>query len=650
MAVNIFYILLAAFGLGILIFIHELGHYFMARRVGMRVEAFGIGFGKPIFTWTHKGVKWNICCLPFGGYVRIAGMEKQGSKEPHEIPDGFFGRSPLARIKVAIMGPLVNIVFALLLFGVIWVTGGREKPFSEFTRLIGWVDPKSELYQMGVHPGDEITRYNGHSFTGFNDLLYAALLKQKNIQIGGYKINYEKQEREPFLYTLSSYSDPRSLDPAIRTVGVFGSARYLIYDRQPDGRENPLQPGSPMMGSGIQYKDRIVWADGQLVFSMMHLSHLINEPKTLLTVQRGSQRFLVRVPRLKVSDLSITDKEKSEINDWQHEAGLKEKFTQLFFIPYNLSHDAIIENSLSYLNERGIEQNYVPSSTRLSLEAPLEKGDRILAVDGAPILSSAELLSRLQQRQVLMIVERAPQWPVVSWKKQDLNFQQALQWDDLQRMTASIGSARVLHQAGNLYLLNPVNPKPFNELSIYTENKAWYAQELSERKKMIEEIENAEEKSQALRLLEENQKKLMLGITLQDLPVRYNPSPYVLSTGVFEQMGRTLKGLITGQLSPKWMSGPIGIVQVFHYGWSVGVKEALFWIAVISLNLGIVNLLPLPVLDGGHIFLSAVESVTKKPIKAKTMEWLVIPFVVLIICAFVYFTYNDLARLFSRLF
>ena len=67
MVQNIFHIILAAFGLGFLVFIHELGHYFIARREKMTVEAFAIGFGKPFFTWTHKGVKWHLCMLPFGG-------------------------------------------------------------------------------------------------------------------------------------------------------------------------------------------------------------------------------------------------------------------------------------------------------------------------------------------------------------------------------------------------------------------------------------------------------------------------------------------------------------------------------------------------------------------------------------------------------
>src|SRR5258708_6229980 len=99
----------------------------------MRVEAFAIGFGKPIFTWERKGVKWHICMLPFGGYVKIAGMQKEGNQEPSDIADGFFGKTPWQRIKVAIAGPLVNIVFALVVFSVLWFSGGRNKQFTEFT-------------------------------------------------------------------------------------------------------------------------------------------------------------------------------------------------------------------------------------------------------------------------------------------------------------------------------------------------------------------------------------------------------------------------------------------------------------------------------------------------------------------------------------
>jgi regulator of sigma E protease len=84
--------------------------------------------------------------------------------------------------------------------------------------------------------------------------------------------------------------------------------------------------------------------------------------------------------------------------------------------------------------------------------------------------------------------------------------------------------------------------------------------------------------------------------------------------------------------------------------WEYGFKEALFWLGMISLNLGVLNLLPIPILDGGHICFSLWEWITKKPIKAKTMERLIIPFIVLLVALFIYMTYNDLMRLFSDFF
>ena len=82
MIYSILYAALAVFALGFLVFVHELGHYFVARREKMRVEAFSIGFGRPILAWKNKGVHWQIGWIPFGGYVKIAGMDSKDSFSP----------------------------------------------------------------------------------------------------------------------------------------------------------------------------------------------------------------------------------------------------------------------------------------------------------------------------------------------------------------------------------------------------------------------------------------------------------------------------------------------------------------------------------------------------------------------------------------
>lgn len=646
MIISFFYVILAAFGLGFLIFIHELGHYWMARKEGMVIEAFSIGFGKPIYSWERNGVKWQLCWLPFGGFVRIAGMEKKGMLEPYQIPDGFYGKKPWSRIKVAVMGPIVNIGFAFLAFCLLWVFGGRTKPFSDYTRLIGWVDPCSEIYSTGIRAGDEITQLNNKPFRNFQDFIYAAIFDGTSTQISGKEVDYFKSEKIPFNYRFPTLKDA-SIGEHIRSVfGTIQPASYLIYKRS---SSLPLE-NSPMKDSGIEDGDRILWADGKLLFSIQDLIETINEPKALLTIQRDEQSFLVRVPRLMISDLRLSYDQKAELEDWQHEAKIKGKPSDLFFIPYHLSSDCQIENAISYLNGETIEQQPT-GEARSPLEVPLQSGDRVIAVDGLPVSSVYELIHLLQTRHIQIIVNKEnPNRAPVSWKEADYAFVSSIHWLDLEKMIQSIGTKGPIKQMLSLKLLNPVSPKTMSQLPIPEERREQMETVLAAQRKEIEQIKDPKQKAQAERLFEAGQNQVKLGIIPANRMVIYNPSPFVLFHNVFQETWKTIVALFTGNVSPKYMTGPVGIVHVMQQSWGYGFKEALFWLGMISLNLGVLNLLPIPVLDGGHICFSLWEWITKKPIKAKTMERLIIPFIVLLVALFIYMTYNDLVRLFSGFF
>jgi regulator of sigma E protease len=638
MFMSIFYLILAILGLGFLIFIHELGHYLMARRVGMTVEVFSIGFGTPLRTWTLQGVKWQLCMLPFGGYVRIAGMDKKGNLEPHQIPDGFYGKKPLDRIKVALAGPLVNIAFAFIAFCCIWASGGQEKSFQEYTNVIGYVDPQSKLYSNGVRPGDELTTLDGRSVGGYKDLLISLVLEEKASTLKGNAIDYFSGQKQPFSVLLPV---PNSSKPPIGELGIV-PAQYLIFD-------SFTSSASPLQGTGIQKGDRIVWVDGDLIFSTQQLSTVLNDSKSVLTFERNGQLLLSKVPRLKISDLCLNAEQKNELDDWQHEAGFKSKVSQLYFIPYLLNHQGVVEKSLSFMDCNADRVQPI-TEARHPLAIILQPGDRVAAVDGVPISNSIDLLKCLQNRNASVIVQRAAEGSIPSWKAADSIFESSIKPISLQQIISNMGSAHPVTKVDNFVLLPPISLKPLSELALDPKTKAQLDADLEMKKKQIEKIENAEQRQQQLALLDQSTKRLMLGAHLRDRTVAYNPSPLALFDDVFEQTWKTLSSLLTGYLSPKALAGPVGIVQALQTSWSHGIKDALFWLGFVSLNLAFLNLLPIPVLDGGHILFASIEGVTKKPVKAKTMEKLIVPFVVLLVILFIYLTYQDIVKLLQRLF
>lgn len=652
---TILYFILAAAALGLLVFIHELGHYIVAKKTGMIVEIFSIGFGKPLLKWRWNDVDWQLCWLPFGGYVKISGMEfgkkdKYTYNDPYETPNGFFAKSPVKRILVALAGPVANFILAFLIFAVIWAMGGREKPFSDYTRLVGWVDPQSELFAQGLRPGDLLTEYNGKPYSGSKDLLYATVLGGKEVTLKGFHVNYATGQQEPFSYKVEGYPLANGIN-GILTTGMTAGARYLIYDKFPDGSSNPLSEGSPLDNSGIAYQDRLVWADGEYLFSMDQLSYILNREKALLTVKRGDSMFLSRQPRVLTTDLVLPSHVRNELIDWQYElqhstAGRK-KQQELYFIPYIVNNDGYVEAHLPFIDKEGEKKAFPAGLSASVLERPLQAGDLILAVDGIRVNRGYQILDLVQHHQVNLIVERdVPAGTIISWRSEDPVFMKDISESEIEKISKTIGTPELQTEAGRFVLLKPVEPKPLERFTLSSEAAEQLKQDVEARTQEIEKMRDPAKKRQAQALLEQSRHRLILGIALQDRTVNYNPSPITLFGAVFTETWQTLKALVTGYLNPKWLSGPIGIVQVIHHGWKVGVGEALFWIAAISVNLGVLNLLPIPVLDGGYIVLSLWELVTGRRLKSKTMERLIIPFVVLLIALLIFLTFHDLFRLF----
>ena len=236
------------------------------------------------------------------------------------------------------------------------------------------------------------------------------------------------------------------------------------------------------------------------------------------------------------------------------------------------------------------------------------------------------------------------------WDKADAAFEASFDTKELSRIIHSIGTPSPLTLSGDLQMLKPVRLKPLSELDLDPKERQQMTAAYEAKKSMIEQIENPQQREMLMNQLEQEQKRLMLGGRLGDRTVTFNPLPTTQFGNVLENTWKTLTSLFSGAMPAKNMSGPVGIVQALQTSWSKGIKDALYWLGFVSLNLAFLNLLPIPVFDGGHILFSAIEIVTGKPIKSKTMERWIIPFVILLILFFIYLTYQDIARLFHKLF
>jgi regulator of sigma E protease len=159
--------------LGVLVFIHELGHYLAARACGIYVEVFSIGFGRALASWTDRGgTVWKISILPLGGFVRMHGMavsvldEDQVDQDAVRRGEAFFEKSVAARACVAAAGPIANFILAAVLFTGLFATIGRQVALP----VVSEVMANSAAAQAGLQPGDVIRAVDGAPVVYFDDL------------------------------------------------------------------------------------------------------------------------------------------------------------------------------------------------------------------------------------------------------------------------------------------------------------------------------------------------------------------------------------------------------------------------------------------------------------------------------------------------
>jgi regulator of sigma E protease len=268
--------------LGILVFIHEYGHYFVARFYGVRVIRFSVGFGKPIFKWINKKTKveWTISWIPLGGYVRMLDERDPDSLSGHDIDlSEAFNRKPVGhRIAIVLAGPMANLVLAALIYGFL----AYMQP-TGFATQVANPTPNSIAASSGLIAGDEITHVNGDTTKNWNEVSWALIKARLFREDLAIKVNREGSELT--LDTVPSSTINAELGPTLtRELG------FLPFEKSV--RVRAVGEGSAAAAAGFLANDQILAVDSILVETSAQFTNLIKErpaQETAIRIRRDEQ-------------------------------------------------------------------------------------------------------------------------------------------------------------------------------------------------------------------------------------------------------------------------------------------------------------------------------------------------------------------------
>lgn len=161
--------------LGVLIFVHELGHFLVARWYGVRVVTFSLGFGPKVLKLTRGGTEYCVSAVPLGGYVKMAGETIQDERTG--APDEFLSKSKWVRFQVYLAGPLMNILLAVAALTVVLAGGADVPKWVSSPPVVGTIDPQGAAAKAGVVPGDLVVSIDGRAVKTWDELQMAVIPK-----------------------------------------------------------------------------------------------------------------------------------------------------------------------------------------------------------------------------------------------------------------------------------------------------------------------------------------------------------------------------------------------------------------------------------------------------------------------------------------
>jgi regulator of sigma E protease len=535
------------FLLSLLIFVHELGHFLVARACGVRVLKFSLGFGPPVgfgrhrLEWTRGHTKYVIAWFPIGGFVKMLGENLDEMDDPELVahPEEALNRKPTwQKLAVVFAGPAMNLVLPVVLFmGTLAIGVPRATP------VIGTLEPGAPAALAGLRPGDAIRRVGDEPLRWWTDL-----------------------------------------DDLVRTHP--GEVLQLSYERGGELRNATLAVGERPSFDEFGTRVEVGWIGA----GHSRLAAVLGVPSSESAAARAGLR----------SGDVVEAVAGEPVEDWEafSAAYAAADGSVALRVSRGEGEDAealtLESPALGDVREFGV----VPASVLIASVEPespaerggLEPGDLILSVDGGPVWSFASFAETVRTSEGRAL---------------DLAFARA---GEVQRVSI--------------------------------------APELDSR-----DMGLGIEESRYLVGISAKVQTLTgsVAIDRQTNPLIALPRAVGMTVDLTHTFLRGLGKLITGEVSRKQVAGPIGIAEITAKAFERGWETYLSIMVLISINLGILNLLPIPILDGGQAVIFAIEGVRRAPLSLRTREiFQQVGFTVLVLLMGLAF-WNDLSRQWARL-
>ncbi len=659
-----------AVGLGVVIFFHELGHFIFAKKVGARVDVFSIGFGPKIIGFKKGETEYRFSLVPLGGYVKIFGQGGLGDEEEKKDPRFFENKSPGQRFWVFVAGVMMNFLMAFPLCFLVFILG-RQVPGN----VVTYVAPGSPAFEAGIIKGDTIVSVVPSSATSAADLSEedwtkgktenwapvnkTLILRDKSESLWLEVKREGREETSRFRISPEVLNAP-DLTQRLTKIGMSANDTVMIVANVLDD-----SPAADKLKKG----DMLVSINGKEITDQFALANLLNES---LEPQNGYVRLGVEsTSKPAAGPVSRVIKRKDKDG----------RYREMSFQDYVPKVEAYYDLGL-VLQNRPVVGSIRNGS--FAYKAGLKPGDTITRFGGnksvrcwQDIEDAFESFSN--SGEAILVEGCGADGP-------DSRFSYELTPQTGSNVAEALG---MVSQKG-LYIRKILPGSPMSEevggLSSYYERPApgdlllridnltlgdFYI--TPSRFKLMMFAHYPATKGRPERMLVTYQKpdgtkktvgignpllsyRALLGIQTTEIfregsrvTVRYSAGEAALMglDEPFVILGLTyfsISKMISGEVGTKELRGPIGIFQIAYKTAEEGMADLIYILAFISINLAILNILPIPVLDGGHILFLIIEKIRGRPLSEKIRARLDMVGMALILGLVVFAVWNDISR------